>query len=905
MQDNINLFPGRSVTGSGKAPKYQPPTLFTSLIGREQDVTALCSLLQRPEVRLLTLLGTGGVGKTRLAIEVAHQTEGHLLDEVCFVGLAAVSDPYLLLPSIAEELGIRELGAESLLEKIILSLHEKRFLLLLDNFEQLLSAASVLEDLLVLCPGMKLLVTSREVLHLQAEYIFPVSPLALPDLSQLPKVETLFEYAAVSLFVQRARALLPSFQVTPTNARTIAEICVNLDGLPLAIELAAARIRLLSPQALLSRLTKRFEVLTGGASSLPARQQTLRQTLQWSHDLLNVQEQALFRQLSVFVGGWTLEAAEAVCPVLQDGILSSLDGMASLLDKSLLQPMDQEGEETRLQMLMTVREYGQECLHACGEAEASQRAHAQYYLALVEQAEPHLKGEQQPMWLARLDHEQENMRSALHWLIEQEETDFALRCFASLTLYWVIRGYLSEGRRFLEALSQFLHATPGTETRARALAAAAEISWSLDDYAAARTLAEESVAIARELEDKACLAHALSRLAWVRYSQGDPTAAQPLIEEGITLAREVKDEWLLTSLLFRLGVIHFYQINATVARAQFEQSAALFRERADKHELAKSLDWLAYCIASEGDLGQAQALWQESLTLAQQVGDQIRMCIVLRQLGYTMMVQGDWAQADVLWQESLALAQKTGYKRGVAGVLYLSARLARLRGNLALAAEFAKKSLALAREVGHLWDIQDALLNLGEILQAQGDRAQAKVLFQECLPLAQKYGSKTFTVRCLIALGSLALVERQPRRAALLFGAAEDSLDLSNQMDFDPATRAAYERDVANTRAQLGAEIFNLLLAEGRGMTPKQALSVEEPEKVPLRQPPQGLPGELTKRELEVLRLLTEGLTNAQIAERLTVSLPTVKTHVASIFNKLGVKSRAAATSYAVKRGFI
>ncbi len=913
MQENIIQFPGRSVTGSGKAPKYQLPTLFTPLIGREQDVMALCTLLQRPEVRMLTLLGTGGVGKTRLAIEVAHQMGEHLLDGICFVGLAAVNDPSLLIPSIAQELGIPEIGTESLLEQVTLALHEKRFLLLLDNFEQLVSTATLLEDLLTMCPKLKLLVTSRVVLHLQSEYVFPVSPLDLPDLTRLPKGESLSGYAAVSLFVERARSLLPSFQVTLSNARAIAEICVNLDGLPLAIELAAARIRLLSPQALRARLTKRLEVLTGGARSLPTRQQTLRKTLQWSYDLLDTKEQSLFRQLSVFVGECTLEAAETVCPVLQDGTLSSLDGMASLLDKSLLRRVEQEGRETRLQMLMTVREYGLECLHACGEDEATQRVHAQYYLALVEQAEPHLKGAQQLLWLARLDHEQENVRAALHWLIEQDEADLALRCFAALTHYWVMRGYLSEGHRFLEALSQLLHAAPRTAARAMALAAAAELASALDDDATAHRLAEESVVLARGRGDKACLAYALNRVAWARYSQGDPAAGRLLTEESMALAREVEDVWLLASLLFTSGVILFYQSNAAAARTPFEQSVALFRERSDKHALAKSLDWLAYCVASEGDLGKAQALWQEALTLAREMGDQIRISTALRQLGHTMMVQGDWGQADAFLKESLALAQETGYKRGVVGVLYLSALLARLRGNLAQAAALAQESLALAREVGHRWDTLDALLTLGEILQAQGDLAQAKALIQESLPLVQQSGSKSFMGRCLADLASLAVAEHQPRRAARLFGAAEDSLDLRNHMDYDPSMRAAYEQDVTSARTQLGEETFSRLLAEGRSMTPEQVLSLEEPERPAFSPPPQdrpqsqvaALPGELTNREREVLRLLAEGLTNAQIAERLTVSLPTVKTHVASIFNKLGVNSRSAATRYAVEHHLV
>jgi predicted ATPase len=282
---------------------------------------------------LLTFVGTGGVGKTRLALQVAQRMRESLFDGISFIGLAAVSDPLLMMPMIAQELGIKEMGGLSLFEQVTVSLRERQFLLLLDNFEQLLIAAPALEDLLRACPLLKLLVTSRAVLHLQAEHVFPVSPLALPDLTQISDSEALCAHASVALFVERAQALLPTLQITQANARAIAEICVHLDGLPLAIELAAARIRLLPPQALLARLKRPFEVLTSGARTLPSRQQTLHNALQWSYDLLDVQEKQLFRQLAVFVGRWTMEAAEAVCSALQNGTLSILDGMASLLDK--------------------------------------------------------------------------------------------------------------------------------------------------------------------------------------------------------------------------------------------------------------------------------------------------------------------------------------------------------------------------------------------------------------------------------------------------------------------------------------------------------------------------------------------------------------------------------------------
>jgi predicted ATPase/transcriptional regulator with XRE-family HTH domain len=345
------------------------PVLLTPLIGREQEVAAVCAELAHPTVRLLTLLGAGGIGKTRLSLQVATQMRDQFADGVCFVPLAPIRDPALALSAIAQVLDIRESGARPLLEQLKEALRHRQLLLLLDNVEQVVTVAPHLEELLAACPHLKLLVTSRATLHVQAEQIFPVPPLSLPDLLHLPESEALAHYAAVALFLQHARAMQPGFQLTAANARAVAEICVRLDGLPLAIELAAARIRLLSPQALLGRLSQRLAILTSGPRNLPVRQQTLRNTLTWSYDLLEQEEQQVFRQLSVFVGGWTLEAAEVVGNAHRPpdrASVSVLDAMTSLLDASLLVQVGKPGEEPRLLMLETVREYGLECLQDSG-----------------------------------------------------------------------------------------------------------------------------------------------------------------------------------------------------------------------------------------------------------------------------------------------------------------------------------------------------------------------------------------------------------------------------------------------------------------------------------------------------------------------------------------------------------
>ena len=431
------------------------PIQPTPFIGREKEVDAVHHLLLREDVRLVTLTGPGGVGKTRMALHVAEQLRAHFADGVWFVSLAPISDPDLVIPTIAQTLGLWEAGERSLLEQLQVFLRERQVLLLLDNFEQVVRAAMHVANLLTICSHLKVLVTSREVLHVRAEREFPVPTLSLPDPKRLPDLVALSQYEAVALFIQRAQAARPEFQVTNANAPVVAEICVRLDGLPLAIELAATRIKLLPLQALLTRLGQRLQLLTSSARDVPAHQQTLRNTIQWSYDLLDAQEQQLFCRLSVFVSGCTLEAVEAISAALGNATLPVLDGVVSLIDKNLLQQTAQEGEEIRLLMLETIREYGWEALAERQEREAIQAAHAAYYLALAEEAERALGGPQHLLWLDRLGREYDNLRAALHWLRLQgsrvegggEAAEQALRLETALSWFWIMRGYQNDGRR--------------------------------------------------------------------------------------------------------------------------------------------------------------------------------------------------------------------------------------------------------------------------------------------------------------------------------------------------------------------------------------------------------------------------------------------------------------------------
>ena len=472
MQYKSVAIPPTQVPGIGQLQKSNLPVQPTPLIGREKELDAVQQLLLRQDVRLLTLTGPGGLGKTRLGLQVAAELNDRFADGTLFVNLAPISDSAFVVPTIAQTLALKETGEQPLLDLLKAYLREKRLLLLLDNFEQVVSAAIQVADILTACPQLKVVVTSRAVLHVRGEQEFVVPPLALPDLRHLPNLETLSQYEAVALFIWRAQAVKPEFQLSDANAPAIAEICVHMDGLPLAIELAAARIKLLPPQALLARLGQLFQLLTSGAQDAPARQQTLWNTIKWSYDLLHAQEQRLSRRLSIFVGGCTLEAIEAVCHDVGGDEIDVLNTVSSLIDKSLVQQREQEDGEQRLSMLETVREYGLKCLRESGEDMIIQHAHAHYYLSLAEEAEPHFKESQQIMWWDRLEDEQDNIRTALSWLIKHQEGESALHFCGALYWFWYIRGYWSEGRQWIGRVLELLQTSQRTGAHAKVLCAA-------------------------------------------------------------------------------------------------------------------------------------------------------------------------------------------------------------------------------------------------------------------------------------------------------------------------------------------------------------------------------------------------------------------------------------------------
>jgi predicted ATPase len=583
------------------------PSPLTSLIGREQEIASICRLLRDGRVRLLTLTGPGGVGKTRLALEIAAQVQHDFAGGVCFVSLASLSDPALVLPTIVRALGLGK-SAQAPLDYLQQVLHDQHLLLLLDNFEPVVTAAPLLSALLATCPRLQMVVTSREILHVRGERTFLVQPLTLPDPMHDAGRLDVTRASAVALFIERVQEIQPDFALTHDSAALVAAICRRLDGLPLAIELAAARLKVFSLTELKGRLEHRLHLLTDGPQDLPERQQTLRNTLQWSYDLLSLAEQRLFRILSVFAGGCTLEAVETISrtlPGMED--VPVLEVITSLLDKHLLYQGAQGGEETgdrRLLMLETIREYGLECLEACGETEQTRQAHAAYYLRLAEEAETHLFGAEQVQWFDRLEREHDNLRAALGWSVERAEArGMALRLAGALVHDSVVRWYISEGRTWLErALAQSEGVPP--LVRIKALSGAGWLAFHQNDMEGARLLFEEGFKLFQEAKAGRSAAEMLSSLlwliSWLALQRETTQLARTLLEESRAHAREGGDKRTLAYLLLFVGVAAIERGEYGEARPPLEESLALLREMHNYEDLVvlppgSSLLWPGRC----------------------------------------------------------------------------------------------------------------------------------------------------------------------------------------------------------------------------------------------------------------------------------------------------------------------
>jgi len=842
------------------------PLHLTSFIGREKEIAEVKRLLAT--TRLLTLTGAGGCGKTRLAIRVAVDVLDAFPDGVWFVDLAPLNDPALVPQTIAAVFDLRESSTTSPIELLKNYFHLKNLLLILDNCEHLIQACAELSDAFLHgCPNMKILATSREALNIAGETAFRVPSLSIPDPQHLPQIETLAQSESIQLFIERARAVQSQFQITNTNAPAIAQICQRLDGIPLAIELAAARVKSLGVEEIASRLDDRFQLLTSASRTAVPRQQTLRAGIAWSYDLLSESEQILFRRLSVFAGGWTLQAAEAVG---SNGIdaRAILDLQSQLVDKSLVL-VEERDSSTRYHMLETIRQYAHEKLLASGENENVRNRHLEYFLKLAEDAEPKLHSAEALTWLNHLEIEHDNLRVALEWSGSDKSAEMGLRLGGALIYFWRTRGYFSEGYQRLVDTLKIPGGSNRTIARAKAQTAAGGLANLLGYFAEMRPLFEESVQILRESgeEGKRLLGTALAQYTNT-FVWRDPIHAQTLAEEGIRVSRETNDLFGLAGSLNTMGHVSVFRSDFTAARSFYEEGAEKYRALGDKRGYASELSTLGLASYFEGNLEKASEYYERALTISREIDSKYVVAGATRGLGAVAWQRGDHEKANALYKESLAAT----------------------------------------REVGDTYNPILVLLDLGLLELAKDNHPQAQKYLKESLAWVTKADQRILLPQFLEAFASLATAIKNPERAARLFGAAEALRENAGTPIF-PVDRNEYKRHLTLARTQLDDAAFTAARNAGRAMTLEQAieyaLQSATASEISAKMLPTTYSAGLTEREVDVLRWLARGLSNQEIADKLVLSRRTVHAHLRSIYSKLDVTTRSSATRVAIENKIV
>ena len=815
-------------------PNNLPPQL-TTFIGREQEIADVRRLLASS--RLLTLMGAGGSGKTRLSQKVATELAAgkEHADGIWFIDLAPLTDEELVPQMIASAVGVREEAGRPLVDTLIEHLRHRKVLLLLDNCEHLLEVCGVLlEKLLKACPHLHVLATSREALGIDGEMAWRVPSLSVPDPQKPVNPQDLSKYDSVRLFTERAFYSRMAFTITSANARAVAQLCYRLDGIPLAIELAAARVKVLSVEQIVDRLDERFRLLTGGSPTALPRQQTLQALMDWSYDLLKEEEKRLLRGLSVFVGSFALEAVQAICGTGVDEY-EIINLLSHLVDKSLVLVEDQ-GQAARYRLLETIRQYAWDKLKESDEIDALRERHRDWYLTLGERAQTGLVGEEQRWWLEYLEMEHDNLRAALEWSVRNDhDPESALRLSGAVWRFWDMRGYITEGRRWLN----------------EGLQAAREAHGSLDSGVWAK---------------------ALSAAGNLAFEQADYDRA-----------------------------IEFHR-----------QALELRKQAGDKRGTAGSLGNLGVALRHKGEYAEATRLYNESLAIFRELDNTQGISTMLNSLGFVAQCQEDYGRAEELYNEALALAQELGDKHGETIMLNNLGEVAQCQGHYEQAEEFYNQALALSHEIGDKVSIADITTNLGCLANSRGDSEAAIRLYRAGLQVCEELGHKMGIADCMEGIAT-AWAGKDKKRALRLFGAAE-MLRKRTESPYAPYRDEDYRQAVARAKEGLTGREADNAWALGRTMTLEQALNwaKEDPAlntiSVYLQTSPQhtnGVEKEIKPRQLDVLRLVATGMTDAEVAERLNIGVRTVQSHLQSVFRTLNVNSRSAATRYAIEHGLV